>query len=153
MRQPVNQHQTTRRLLQVPVASATTSYFTSPSLQRTGSCKLASGTGTGKLYLYRQIPPWRSPAAVLAASADVIARDGVADKLSLRSLVQELGVSHTAPRHHFGDREGLFTALATGYELLADALEDAAADGDFVAVGVGVRIVRGRSPRAFRCHA
>jgi AcrR family transcriptional regulator len=75
-------------------------------------------------------------AAVLAASAEVIARDGV-DKLSLRSLAVELGVSHTAPRHHFGDREGVFTALATqGYELLADALEAAAADGDFAAVGV-----------------
>lgn len=75
-------------------------------------------------------------AAVLAAAADVIARDG-ADQLSLRSLAVELGVSHTAPRHHFGSREGVFTALATeGYELLADALEDAAASGDFAAVGV-----------------
>jgi AcrR family transcriptional regulator len=75
-------------------------------------------------------------AAVLAAAADVIARDGP-DQLSLRSLAVELGVSHTAPRHHFGSREGVFTALATeGYELLADALEDAAASGDFAAVGV-----------------
>jgi AcrR family transcriptional regulator len=76
------------------------------------------------------------PAAVLAAAAEVIARDGV-DQLSLRSLAIELGVSHTAPRHHFGSREGVFTALACeGYELLADALEDAASDGDFAAVGV-----------------
>ncbi|MDF2746104.1 MAG: bacterial regulatory s, tetR family protein [Propionibacteriaceae bacterium] len=75
-------------------------------------------------------------AAVLAAAAEVIARDGV-DQLSLRSLAVELGVSHTAPRHHFGSREGVLTALACeGYELLADALEDAAANGDFAAVGV-----------------
>ena len=75
-------------------------------------------------------------AAVLAAAAEVIARDGV-DQLSLRSLAVELGVSHTAPRHHFGSREGVFTALACeGYELLADALEDASANGDFAAVGV-----------------
>ena len=75
-------------------------------------------------------------AAVLAAASDVIARDGV-DQLSLRSIAVELGVSHTAPRHHFGSREGVFTALACeGYELLADALEDAAAGGDFAAVGV-----------------
>jgi AcrR family transcriptional regulator len=75
-------------------------------------------------------------AAVLAAAAEVIARDGV-DQLSLRSIAVELGVSHTAPRHHFGSREGVFTALACeGYELLADALEDAAAGGDFAAVGV-----------------
>src|SRR5215211_1072275 len=75
-------------------------------------------------------------AAVLAAAAEVIARDGV-DQLSLRSIAVELGVSHTAPRHHFGSREGVFTALACeGYVLLADALEDAAAGGDFAAVGV-----------------
>jgi AcrR family transcriptional regulator len=75
-------------------------------------------------------------AAVLAAAADVIARDGV-DQLSLRSLAVELGVSHTAPRHHFGSREGVLTALAReGYELLADALENAASNGDFAAVGV-----------------
>ena len=75
-------------------------------------------------------------AAVLAAAAEVIARDGV-DQLSLRSVAIELGVSHTAPRHHFGSREGVFTALACeGYELLADALEDASANGDFAAVGV-----------------
>ena len=62
-------------------------------------------------------------AAVLAAAADVIARDGV-DQLSLRSLAVELGVSHTAPRHHFGSREGVLTALACeGYKLLAEALE------------------------------
>ena len=75
-------------------------------------------------------------AAVLAAAAEVIARDGV-DQLSLRSVAIELGVSHTAPRHHFGSREGVFTALACeGYGLLADALEDAAAGGDFAVVGV-----------------
>jgi AcrR family transcriptional regulator len=74
--------------------------------------------------------------AVLAAAAEVIARDG-ADQLSLRSIAVELGVSHTAPRHHFGSREGVFTALACeGYDRLADALEEAAANGDFAAVGV-----------------
>ena len=88
-------------------------------------------------------------AAVLAAAAEVIARDGV-DKLSLRSLAVELGVSHTAPRHHFGDREGVFTALATqGYELLADALEDAAANGDFAAVGVAYVVFAVNHPGHF----
>jgi len=73
---------------------------------------------------------------VLRAAEQVIACDGV-DQLSLRSLAAELGVSHTAPRHHFGSREGVFTALACkGYELLADALEEAAANGDFADVGV-----------------
>jgi AcrR family transcriptional regulator len=46
-----------------------------------------------------------------------------ADGLSLRELARAAGVSHAAPAHHFTDRRGLFTALATeGYRLLAMAL-------------------------------
>lgn len=75
------------------------------------------------------------PQAVLAASAVVIARDGV-DQLSLRSVATELGVSHTAPRHHFGSREGVFTALAVqGFTWLATELEKAAERGGFDEVG------------------
>jgi AcrR family transcriptional regulator len=88
-------------------------------------------------------------AAVLAAAADVIARDGV-DQLNLRSLTAEIGVSHTAPRHHFGSREGVFTALACeGYDLLANALEDAAASGDFAAVGVAYVLFAVQHPGHF----
>jgi AcrR family transcriptional regulator len=88
-------------------------------------------------------------AAVLAAAADVIARDG-ADQLNLRSLTAEIGVSHTAPRHHFGSREGVITALACeGYDLLADALDDAAADGDFAAVGVAYVLFAVQHPGHF----
>ena len=36
-----------------------------------------------------------------------------ADGISLRELAREAGVSHAAPAHHFTDRRGLFTALAT----------------------------------------
>ncbi len=74
--------------------------------------------------------------AVLAAAAEVIARDG-AEQLSLRSVATELGVSHTAPRHHFGSREGVFTALATqGFQGLAEAIDAAsAAGGSFADVG------------------
>jgi AcrR family transcriptional regulator len=74
--------------------------------------------------------------AVLAAAAEVIARDG-AEQLSLRSVATELGVSHTAPRHHFGSREGVFTALATqGFRGLAAAIDAAsAAGGSFAEVG------------------
>ncbi len=74
-------------------------------------------------------------AAVLRAAADVIARDG-AEQFSLRSVAQELGVSHTAFRHHFGSREGVFTALAAdGFYRLGDALAVAAQTGSFAAVG------------------
>ena len=49
-----------------------------------------------------------------------------ADGISLRELARAAGVSHAAPAHHFTDRRGLFTALATeGFRLLAAALTDA----------------------------
>jgi AcrR family transcriptional regulator len=44
--------------------------------------------------------------------------------LSLRDVARRAGVSHAAPTHHFGDKAGLLTALATeGWTLLGDALE------------------------------
>ena len=59
---------------------------------------------------------------LLEAAASAIQESGVA-ALSLRALARRAGVSHAAPAHHFGDKAGLLTALATqGYELLADAL-------------------------------
>ena len=73
-------------------------------------------------------------AQLLARAAELIARDG-AEAFSLRAVAAELGVSHTAPRHHFGDRLGVFTALATeGYALLGEGLETAAPLG-FAEVG------------------
>ncbi|UOE42569.1 TetR/AcrR family transcriptional regulator [Agromyces larvae] len=63
-----------------------------------------------------------------------IEADGV-DKLSLRDLARRAGVSHAAPAHHFGDRTGLFTAIAVdGFNRLAAVLE--ASGGDFVEAGV-----------------
>lgn len=65
-------------------------------------------------------------AQLLARAAELIARDG-AESFSLRAVAAELGVSHTAPRHHFGDRLGVFTALAAeGYTDLGETLETAA---------------------------
>ncbi|MET9434779.1 TetR/AcrR family transcriptional regulator [Streptomyces sp. NPDC006551] len=63
--------------------------------------------------------------AVLTAALDVIATEGPG-ALSLRDLARRAGVSHAAPAHHFKDRTGLLTAIATeGYTLLAEALADA----------------------------
>ncbi|MFG3492024.1 TetR/AcrR family transcriptional regulator [Streptomyces sp. NPDC047972] len=60
--------------------------------------------------------------AVLDAALGVIAAEGPG-ALSLRDLARRAGVSHAAPAHHFKDRAGLLTALATeGYDLLAEAL-------------------------------
>jgi AcrR family transcriptional regulator len=61
-------------------------------------------------------------AAILVEAAKLVADRG-ADGVSLRELARTAGVSHAAPAHHFTDRRGLFTALATeGYRLLAAAL-------------------------------
>lgn len=61
--------------------------------------------------------------ALLVSAATMVVTRGAAN-LSLRELAREAGVSHAAPAHHFGDRRGLFTALATqGFGLLADALD------------------------------
>jgi AcrR family transcriptional regulator len=60
--------------------------------------------------------------AVIARAVDVIAAAGP-DAFSLRSLATDLGVSHTAPRHHFGDRRGVLTAIAAdGFAELAERL-------------------------------
>jgi AcrR family transcriptional regulator len=64
-------------------------------------------------------------AVILDHAATLVAERG-ADGISLRELARTAGVSHAAPAHHFTDRRGLFTALATeGYRLLVDALTDA----------------------------
>ncbi|AEV88608.1 TetR family transcriptional regulator [Actinoplanes sp. SE50] len=60
--------------------------------------------------------------ALLKAAADSITETGVT-ALSMRDLARRAGVSHAAPGHHFADRAGLLTALATdGFEQLAKAL-------------------------------
>jgi AcrR family transcriptional regulator len=61
-------------------------------------------------------------AAILTEAARLVAERG-ADRVSLRELAREAGVSHAAPAHHFTDRRGLFTALAAqGFQLLAATL-------------------------------
>ncbi|OSC38991.1 TetR/AcrR family transcriptional regulator [Mycobacterium decipiens] len=64
-------------------------------------------------------------AVILTEAARLVADRG-ADRVSLRELARHAGVSHAAPAHHFTDRRGLFTALATqGFRLLAGALVEA----------------------------
>ncbi len=75
--------------------------------------------------------------AMLAAAVAAITEAGPAG-ISLRDLARRAGVSHAAPAHHFGDKAGLLTAVATeGYDLLADALTAAQQrTGDLLEVGV-----------------
>lgn len=62
---------------------------------------------------------------LLQRAAEVIARDGI-EKLSLRALARDLGVSHSAPARHFKDKTALLRALARdSFSVLTDALDEA----------------------------
>src|SRR6516225_811307 len=53
-----------------------------------------------------------------------------ADRLSLRRVARRAGVSHAAPAHHFTDKAGLLTAVATeGFAMLVSYLADAEPGG------------------------
>jgi AcrR family transcriptional regulator len=58
--------------------------------------------------------------------------------VSLRDLARRTGVSHAAPAHHFGDKAGLLTAVATdGFRRLAATLRQTYQNsGSFLEVGV-----------------
>lgn len=75
--------------------------------------------------------------ALLDAAVETVANEGVA-ALNLRDLSRRCGVSHAAPTHHFGDRRGLLTAIATeGYDGLAAATAATWAEtNSFLEVGV-----------------
>ena len=74
---------------------------------------------------------------LLRQAAGMIEEVGPA-RVSLRELARRAGVSHAAPAHHFRDKTGLLTAIATeGFHLLADQLTEALErTGDFLEVGV-----------------
>jgi AcrR family transcriptional regulator len=75
--------------------------------------------------------------ALLEESVVAIGEVGPA-AISLRDLARRAGVSHAAPAHHFGDKEGLLTAVAAeGYRRLAASLREAWDEtGSFLEVGV-----------------
>jgi AcrR family transcriptional regulator len=77
------------------------------------------------------------PRALLEAAVEAIGEVGPA-AVSLRDLARRVGVSHAAPAHHFGDKAGLLTAVATdGFRRLATSLRETYhATGSFLEVGV-----------------
>ncbi len=92
----------------VPVAKA------SRKTARSAAAPVAKGYHHGAL-----------PEAVLAAAERVLLRDGIAG-LGLRAIAREAGVSHTAPKHHFGDTTGLLSELAAvGFGRLGAAMRAA----------------------------
>ncbi|MET9354212.1 TetR/AcrR family transcriptional regulator [Streptomyces sp. NPDC006617] len=79
--------------------------------------------------------------SVLSAALEVIRSDGVA-AISLRDLARRAEVSHAAPAHHFKDKAGLLTAIATeGFELLAAAVTAVPAGSAHRLREMGVRYV------------
>jgi AcrR family transcriptional regulator len=61
--------------------------------------------------------------ALLAAARVELVEHG-RSAISLRAVARRAGVSHAAPKHHFGDRAGLLTAIATeGFQALTRTLE------------------------------
>ncbi|USQ78951.1 TetR/AcrR family transcriptional regulator [Ornithinimicrobium faecis] len=79
--------------------------------------------------------------ALLDAAVEAIGRDGV-DRLSIRGLARATEVSHTAFRHHFGDRAGLLTALAAqGYASMTSALGAVEITGPKSFLDVGIAYV------------
>ena len=95
-------------------------------------------------------------AALLHAAEAELAERGV-EGFSLRSVAKRAGVSHAAPAHHFGDAQGLLTALAAeGFRqfLAAQAAREAQADRDpaaqLVAAGLGYVDFAMARPALFR---
>jgi AcrR family transcriptional regulator len=95
-------------------------------------------------------------AALLSAAEDELAERGM-EAFSLRSVAKRAGVSHAAPAHHFGDAQGLLTALAAeGFRqfLAAQTAREAVAEKDpasqMVAAGLGYVDFAMARPTIFR---
>ena len=75
--------------------------------------------------------------AVIDRALEVVADQGPT-ALSLRAIAADLGVSHTAPRHHFGSNTGLLTAIAIeGFGMLrAELVALRLAEAPFLELGV-----------------
>ncbi|MFV1999916.1 MAG: TetR/AcrR family transcriptional regulator [Acidimicrobiia bacterium] len=65
------------------------------------------------------------PNALLDAVAVLVEEKGSA-AVSLREVARRAGVSHSAPAHHFGDKEGMLAAFSVrGYDILSAMMRDA----------------------------
>lgn len=66
------------------------------------------------------------PTALVAASLAILDEEGITG-LTLRSAARRVGVSHAAPKNHFGDLRGLLAAVAAeGFRRLTTAMQSAA---------------------------
>ncbi len=94
--------------------------------------------------------------ALLASAEAELAEHGI-EAFSLRQVAKRAGVSHAAPAHHFGDANGLLTALAAeGFRqfLAAQAAREAVAEqtprARMIAAGLGYVDFATARPALFR---
>ena len=94
--------------------------------------------------------------ALIEAGEAVLADTGRAG-FSLRQVARKVGVSHSAPAHHFGDTNGLLAALATEafrrfIVMMEDRQRDATDDPreQLLASGLGYLDFAASSPALFR---
>ena len=91
-------------------------------------------------------------AALIAAAEATLAETGV-EGFSLRQVAKRVGVSHSAPAHHFGDTQRLLCALAAeGFRRFREAMlaRQAAAAPDARAQLVASGSAISTSPRVRR---
>jgi AcrR family transcriptional regulator len=92
--------------------------------------------------------------AMLTAAERILERDGIAG-LTLRAAAREAGVSHAAPKNHFGDVRGLLSELAAvGFERFGTALVANVGESDppneqLAAIGRGYVIFARQNPGLF----
>jgi AcrR family transcriptional regulator len=68
--------------------------------------------------------------ALIAAGIEILDARGL-EALSLRAIAAHVGVSHTAPKNHFGSLKGLLTAIAAeGFRRHAAFMQNTAAGND-----------------------
>ena len=66
--------------------------------------------------------------ALIKAGMEILEEEGL-QGLSLRTIAARAGVSHTAPKNHFGSLRGLLTAIgAEGFRLHARAMQEGVSD-------------------------
>lgn len=70
------------------------------------------------------------PAALLSAVGEIVAERGTA-AVTLREAARRAGVSHSAPAHHFGDKDGMIAAYCEqGFDLMSEHVGSAFAAAD-----------------------